>query len=299
MSNFPLKTIVILVFSSIFIFGSSAICFGQKKYEYLGVIKLNGKTQFSISYKLNFTESKGLIKGHSLTDIGGSNETKSTIIGSFNKKTKSFTFRETSIVYTKSALTKNDFCYVHFKGKLTTKEKKGEINGLFKGLYPDSTKCVNGTVKLIGAGQLNAKISKISKKIAKSKKVDQKTKDKLKLKSIIDSLSINQLIKDEDLKITWKSSRCYIELSDPQKEDGDEFDIYLNDSLILSNYKVAIKPKKIFIKIGSNKNRLKIVAKNTGSIASATMKIILYNKSQRIELITRLWLNEEAFITFL
>ena len=91
---------------------ATAICFSQSKYEYFGGLVLNDSTR--ITYKLSLTESKGEIKGYSITDLGGLYETKSTVFGEYNKAKKELNFREVQTIYTKTHLEKDyDFCYVN------------------------------------------------------------------------------------------------------------------------------------------------------------------------------------------
>ena len=98
----------------------------------MGVLRI-GEDAF-ISYQVDFSEDKGLITGYSVTDQGGDHETKSYIAGTFDDKEDIFTFYESGILYTKSPITQDDFCFVHFEGKLRRLNERQDIEGLFKGL---------------------------------------------------------------------------------------------------------------------------------------------------------------------
>jgi hypothetical protein len=74
----------------------------QNKYEFLGAVKLNGNDKTLITYRLVFEEKNGVINGYSVTDLDGIHETKNTISGTYDKKTKLLTFQENDILYTKS-----------------------------------------------------------------------------------------------------------------------------------------------------------------------------------------------------
>jgi hypothetical protein len=53
-----------------------------------------------LHYIFNFSDFNGVLKGYSITDMGGDNETKNVIKGNYNKKTKAFSFYEDDILYT-------------------------------------------------------------------------------------------------------------------------------------------------------------------------------------------------------
>ena len=78
------------------------ILLSQNKYEFLGAVKLNGNDKTLITYRLVFEEKNGVINGYSVTDLDGIHETKNTISGTYDKKTKLLTFQENDILYTKS-----------------------------------------------------------------------------------------------------------------------------------------------------------------------------------------------------
>ena len=124
----------VIIFLSIF---SNA-----QEHEYLGFLKLPDST--FISYKVQFEEKEGLIKGYSFTDMNGNHETKSAIVGRFNDKKNTIEFREVSTIYTKSDITKLDFCYVYFTGKARKLNGKTALDGTFKSYYDDLTTCIDG-----------------------------------------------------------------------------------------------------------------------------------------------------------
>ena len=98
----------------LFFFLFSLNFYSQSKYEYFGALKLNGDDKTIISYRLVFIEDKGKIEGYSLTDLGGNHETKNKISGTYNEKTKNLKFKEEDVLYTKSPLSDDVFCFVNF-----------------------------------------------------------------------------------------------------------------------------------------------------------------------------------------
>ena len=66
-------------------------------YEFYGVLKLNGKSEEAISYRLIFDEKNGKIKGYSITDITGNHETKNLVDGYYDTDKKYLRFKEKNI----------------------------------------------------------------------------------------------------------------------------------------------------------------------------------------------------------
>ena len=105
--------IMLRIYLSFFVsFFFFLVSFSQNKHEYVGGVKLSDT--ILISYKIKFTESDGEVKGYSITDIGGEHETKSNIFGEYDVDNKVLSFRETGIVYTKSTVSQNDFCFFEY-----------------------------------------------------------------------------------------------------------------------------------------------------------------------------------------
>ena len=279
----------------------SLTCLGQVNYEFFGAIKLNGNDKTIITYRLVFEENKGKILGFSVTDLDGAHETKNTIEGTYDRKTKLFTFQEKEILYTKSKYAQSSFCFVNFSGKVKLVDNTSKVEGAFKGLYKNKTKCIDGTVTLVGSHKIYNFANKVNKKIQKSKKVDQETKNKVNPVKMIDSLKINKLSKDQNLNVFWESKKVVIEIFDAGQEDGDIINLYHNDVLILDNYKIKLEKKLLSIPIDITINNVfKIKAINEGTIPTNSAKIILVDENNRtFDLLSSFKKNESASITII
>lgn len=276
----------------------SSTFFSQESYEYYGGVKLNGKDETIISYRLVFTEQDGTIVGYSVTDLGGAHETKNAVKGTYNSKTKVFTFKEEDILYTKSPISDDMFCFINFTGKVKLVNSNSALQGDFKGLFKNNDKCIDGTITLIGAKKVYKALNKINRKIQRSKKVDEKTKQEVNPIAILDSLKVNTLIKDQNLNVFAKSDKVLLEIWDAGKEDGDEIMLYLNNKPFLKNYKVTNKKKVITVDL-SRENVFKIVAVNEGEIKPNTAMIQLIDGNRTFELMSNLKEGESASITIL
>ncbi|MFT5754572.1 MAG: hypothetical protein ACI924_001809 [Flavobacterium sp.] len=271
----------------------------QDSYEYFGVIKLNGNDKTVISYRLVFNEHNGKISGYSVTDLDGEHETKNVISGTYNSKSKIFSFKEDEILYTKSKFTEKSFCFVNFSGKIKLVNKNSKVDGDFKGLYKNNKSCINGTISLIGSEKIYRQMTKLSKKIDKTKRIDEKTKEYINPFKQLDSLKINKLLKDQNLNVFWKSKKFKMEIFDAGKVDGDIINVYHNNKVILSNYKIIATKKIIDIVLVAKENEFILEAINEGTITPNTAKIILIDDVRTFELMSNLKKDEKASITII
>lgn len=273
--------------------------FGQAKYEYLGALKLNGDSKMIITYRIIFTEKKGVIEGYSITDIGGNNETKNNISGTYNRKTNDFKFKEAGILYTKSVINQDSFCFVNFLGKINLGTQNSKLEGSFKGLFKNKTKCIDGTAVLVNLTKIEKKVNTMNKKVQNSKFVSKETKQKMKAVSILDSLQVNSLKKDQNLNIFVDSPEITIEIWDAKVEDGDKIDLYLNGKKLLDNYTVLNKKKIFTTSLNADKNVFRIEAISEGDKPLNTAMIHLIDKGRVFEMSTNLKKGEKTSITLL
>ena len=230
----------------------------SQNHEFYGILKLNGKVEDAISYKLVFEENAGKINGYSITDITGDHETKNKIEGSYDQKTKTLKFREKNIVYTKSYISDQLFCFVSFEGKIQLNGKKPKIEGDFMGFYKNQRKCIDGTLELVSSSTVRSFLEKVNKKIQKSKKLDDTIKHMYNPVQIFDSLQTNQLTKAQNLNIFYSKDQLNFQIWDNGIEDGDIINIIHNNKIILLNYTVTKTKKNISINLNEDINIFEI-----------------------------------------
>ncbi|MGL2986977.1 hypothetical protein ACSVH5_05220 [Flavobacterium sp. RSSA_27] len=273
--------------------------YSQKKFEFFGGLKLNGNDKTIITYRLVFEWAGTTIKGYSITDLGGDNETKNSISGTFDNKNKILVFKEDDILYTKSTFSEKSFCFVNFNGRVKLSDKTPKIDGNFSGLYKNKKKCINGTITLVGSEKIYKVLNKVNDKIQKSKKIDNETKSKANPINLLDSLKVNNLTKDQNLNVFVKSDAVDIEIFDSETEDGDKINLYHNDRIILSNYTILNSKKKIAVVIEKGNNIFKIEALNQGDKGLNTVTVKIIDNERVFDLKTSLKTNEKAAITFI
>ncbi|MFY7742113.1 MAG: hypothetical protein ACOVQR_05670 [Flavobacterium sp.] len=279
------------------IFFTTLNIYSQNVSEYFGILKLNDSSL--ITYKLYLKEERGIISGFSLTDIGGEHETKSLIKGNYDAKTNLLSFSEYDIVYTKSLITKYDFCFVHFKGKLSKFDGGKGIKGKFLGLYKDGTKCINGEINLANFEKVKSKTTKIDKKIQKTNRIDKETKEKISMKKMMDSLNLNILKEDKNLNIFTSFGKVEIKINDNGIEDGDKITIYHNKMKVLENYTVTKSIKTITLNLKNGENLVEIEALNEGNIKPNTATITIKDEKNEIKTISKLNKSKRTKITFI
>jgi hypothetical protein len=269
----------------------------QNNYEYFGILKLNDNIKQTISYNLNFKLENGIIKGYSITDLGGDYETKNILSGTYNQNSKILTFHEEKILYTKSILEASTFCFVNFLSKVNIDNENNKITGNFQGLYQNKTKCINGSLILISNTKIHKKLKKADNKIQSSKKIDSLTKSKINAVTFFNSLKINNLTKNQNLNIFSNSKKVTLEIWDNKAEDGDIINLYQNEKLVFSDYPVTKTKKSITLELNGNSTVFKIEAVNEGSISPNTSNVIIKDDIRTFELVSNLKKGENATIT--
>ncbi len=281
---------------TILFFMISLTFYAQEKYEYMGAVKLNGDIKTVISYRLVFSENNGIVKGYSVTDLSGPHETKNAISGTYNSKTKEFSFKEEDILYTKSTISDDMFCFVNFTGKVKLVNENSIMEGSFKGLFKNKQKCIDGTLTLVGSARIYKLVNKVNKKIQKSKRVSEADKKKFNPVNILDSLKVNNLTRSQNLNVFTETGNVKLEIWDNGKEDGDVVSLYLDGVILIRNYKVT-NEKKVFTVNVKNTSTLRVVAVTEGTVSPNTAVIKVDADDKFIEVYTNLKKDEEASIT--
>ncbi len=268
----------------------------QNNYEFMGVLRI-GEDAF-ISYRIQFEEEDGLIRGYSLTDMGGEHETKSYVSGYFDGEKNTLEFYESGIVYTKSFITQNDFCFVHFNGELKKLNEKQNIEGLFQGLYSDGKECISGELKLVNLGKILKQAKKIDRKVDRNILISKEKREKVHLVKDIDSMRTNRLNRNETLSVFTKSDRVVLTLYDAGQEDGDKVSLRLNGTLVRPSIEATAVKQRIEIPLEQTQTTLEIKALNNGSIGGNTVMLELEDTDHTIETVTNLKMGESAKFVF-
>lgn len=269
----------------------------QNSGEYVGAIKLNDSS--IITYKVNFNINGSKVDGFSITDFGGEHETKSYLVGYYNEAKKKLTFNEKGIIYTKSPITQNDFCFIYFQPSDYKLGKTTYFKGDFKGLFSDGKECTSGEIYLNSVENVNEKMAKVSKKINNSNRVPDSVKVKFNNLNLMDKVNTNILKASKTLSVFTKSNTINLELYDGGQEDGDVISIKVNDKLVLNNFTVTSQKKILTIDLLNDKTSIVLIAKNVGTISTNTAVIEINDTEHNIKALTNLKVGETTQIDIL
>ena len=278
-------------------FWASNFIYSQEKYEYVGGLKLNDSTL--VSFKVSFIDKGEEVRGFSITDIGGEHETMSNIFGEYDKDNKELSFREIGIVYTKSAVSQNDFCFLNVTVKNFVFGKTKSIKTAFVGLFSDSTKCIDGEIILNTLEKVDKRIDKVTEKISRSKKIPDSLKQKLNMLKIMDSIQMNILRKDETLSYFTKSKKLRFIIYDGGQDDGDKINISVNGKLLLKSFKANATEKHLEIELTTSKTSVVIEAINEGTIAPNTVVVKIDDGNNIFKALSNLKTSERTQIDIL
>lgn len=264
----------------------------QQAYTLVGNLAVNAGQTYS--YKLQFTDSGDIIKGYSITDIGGPDQTKSAITGTINTDKKELTFRETNITNTKSAIARDSFCYVHAHLKLAGLKKGKALKGSFTGYRPGGkAQCAKGSITLYSASDILDKLMKLNP-----------SADSL-LKPVKEKLTGYDTIPARVIAVTpgnafnayYDTPTASMEIWDDQHIDGDIISVKHNGRIILDKYVLTSGHKRIHIKLsGVATDSIALIAVSEGSEPSNTAMLKLTSGKNVTYLKASSKLNEPVYI---
>ncbi len=267
----------------------------DKIYEFAGTLELSSKE--IITFKLQFKElANGKIEGTSLTDIYGSDRTKTSISGNVDWQTKKISFKENANLDTKSNADPKTFCYIQVtNAKIKTSNGKSIIQGNFAGKFNSGEICTNGSIYLIGMDYL----SDLAKKYLPNyslNNIDSILTANANAKATNTKLNGTILKNNEVLKLKWESQEIVIDVWDSRYNDGDEIAIYVNGKKVLDKFVMGGEKKTIVIPFTEAKGNIRIQALNEGTMKFCTANLTIRDGDKNAEVISYLKKNENAIV---
>ncbi|MFD2914393.1 hypothetical protein [Psychroserpens luteus] len=274
----------------LFIFIASIQVTAQEANEYIGAIKLNDSA--IITYKVKFDINYDQVEGYSITDFGGDHETKSKLRGSYNPSTRELSFNEYDIIYTKSDVIHDDFCFVHFEPTYFKPGKTKYFKGDFKGEFSDGEECISGELFLNSAENVEKRMEKMTKKINNSNRVPDSIKQKATDLKVLDKLNINILKKSQITSVFSNSKAVSLLIYDGGQEDGDIISIKVNGEIVLRRHTISKEVKTVEIPLTSKKTIIEVIADGVGTISTNTAVIEIHDGINAIKAMTNLEKNQ-------
>ncbi len=244
---------------------------------FVGNVTTDDGQQFT--YKLQFTDSNGIIKGYSITDVMGPNETKTLITGSINSNQKLIKFRETKVVSSKIKMADKSayLCYLSGSLKVSTRNNTTVLKGTFKGYKEDgTTSCASGKVMLVSAKDVMALLVKAAKKDSAKKAAQEPAIEKPEptRHEAISDAEVGKITPGSIKEITVSSATAQLSVWDAKTIDGDKITIAHNGKAILSNYTISGTYKDLTLNLRTNMpDTIKVIAINEGSEPLNTTRI--------------------------
>jgi hypothetical protein len=143
--------------------------------NYFGVIKSIDYP--SMTYKLRFVVDQfDSVVGYTISDVAGSTETKSKILGYYDRKKDSLHYKEVKILRTVQKGNDVDFCLVTADLKFKQSATRKSLWGNFTAHLNDGRLCTKGKIDLIEIRNLLKTLDKISKKYDAADNADYRGK---------------------------------------------------------------------------------------------------------------------------
>jgi len=284
----------------------------DSSYFYLGSLSYGDDN--IISYKLQFTVNRGVLKGFSTYDFYGKNSTKSRIEGVLSKNGKRLSFKEVKKISSNSVVDDSSFCFVTVSDLRIKKIIDYKIiNGVFIGEFPNGNQCASGTISL--ASNIEKELKLFEGKIINYedstgriilpenldsivKKFNFKKVDSSILNSNLPLTKLKILKKGINETIIWPSNIIYIQIWDGSTEDGDIINIYFNEELIEKNIEIKKEQKIFAFPFEQDSAIFKIEAVDNGSLGINTVNLLLKNNINARPYITKLRQDQTVEITF-
>jgi hypothetical protein len=239
------------------------------------------------SYKLLVSDSNDIIRGYSITDISGPDETKNTVIGKISPSKKQITFHENRIIYTKSTAAPGEFCYLHANLKLVHIAGASSLKGSFKGYKEDGkTECASGKMTLVCAQDVLDKLMKIAGRDSTVKRKADSIIRAHKEATIVyeKEIPISDILKlspGKSIDLICPSSSATIELWDSKTIDGDQITLMEDGMPLLENFTLTASHKVVPVQLaGKRATTLRLIALNEGAEPLNTARIRISSGGQ-------------------
>ncbi|MES2704248.1 MAG: hypothetical protein V4649_16525 [Bacteroidota bacterium] len=276
------------------------LCLAQvANLTFVGTAALKDGPTFA--YKLQVTDSEGVLKGYSVTDLMGPGETKTEVRGTFNTAKKQFDFRETKVLWAKAEMRGETLCFFH--GSLKVSENHGTtmLTGPFRGLDADGkTLCGSGNITLVATEDIIKKLAELKRKdsVAKVKRIAKKVPAKAipaaitpagdTVANVVEPKPVVTVQKPTagpemsapppggTIRVQCPSQYVTLELWDSHTVDGDKIMLMQNNTPLLTDLTITAAHKTVSVDMGSAElTTLVIRALNEGSEPQNTTRIKL------------------------
>ncbi len=248
-------------------------------------------------YKLQVNDSNGILRGYSVMDAQGLNETKTAVKGVIYKDKKQLSFRETKIIYTKSKSAAADFCYIHSNLRIVKVQGAISLKGYFKGYKQDrKTECATGKLVLISGQDLLNKLLKIAGDDSSGRpKTDTLIKAPKNYQIVyekeVPATKIKNLMPGMLTELICPSHIVSVEIWDSKTIDGDKITLMQDNKPLLENFTISGNRKTVRVDMGKSETvTLRLIAQTEGTepLNTARIRVVSGNVDYYIDATTTL-----------
>lgn len=245
---------------------------------FVGTLSVKGGAAYS--YKLQLSDSDGVLQGYSITDIKGPNETKAAIKGAVNAAKNQITFRETKILSTKAGSGQQDFCFVQGRLKMTKVKGTTLLKGTYTGVQADKqTPCGSGRLVLFSAQDIMDRVMKIKGMDSLIKQVTDSVAKPAQSTVVsyepeLAASKIKTLMPGKSIELLCSAPVVNLEIWDAKTIDGDIITLEQDNVSILAHFTISGKRKNVRIDMGKKEEvTIRMVAEDEGVEPMNTARI--------------------------
>jgi len=246
----------------------------EQDLVFWGTLSVKGSKPYT--YRIQFRDSANKITGFSVTDIQGPDQTRTAITGTIDPVRKEFSFRETRLISTRSRMSRDSFCYIHARLKLSEKKGARLLRGSFTGYMKDGrTLCGSGTMTLVSEGDVLDKLMKMGPKadtvVRLIEKADALATGEPAATAGKQHLTLNP---GGQATLPCPGGVALLEVWDHGKIDGDIISLRHNDIILMEHYRIGAEreQRKILLK-GEGSDRVRLIAEHEGAEPPVTVRL--------------------------
>ncbi len=229
-------------------------------------------------YKLVLKETNGILSGYSIT-YDAPNDTKTSITGTLDRRTKKITFKESQIIYSHMVHTTAYMCLLSAELGYGFKNGERVLTGDITSTEADNTACTGGVLIFSKKDEIqnlfdyhddfDTVISMKKRQIAPVAETEQ---DLAPVKKVIVEEQITEGI---EKTFDWYTDSVVISAWDGGNIDGDRITLLYNKIPLLTNYYLVKEKKELHMRPTCNaEDTVTIIALNVGSDPPNTANLL-------------------------
>jgi hypothetical protein len=264
--------------------------------------ELNGfitiKSGKKIPYKLQLTDSAGIVRGYSIT-YQEPEDAKAMIEGRIERATKKLIFTEKELLYSKG-FHPEALCMI--SATLDYLDNGKTLKGKIASTNAANTACSGGTVTFNVAAEIENLYRKPEVPLTPQPKKEPTDKydtvitmrKKMKSDTValkkpepqpVEPAPTDKVTAGVEKAYEWHSDTVIVDVWDGGNVDGDRVTILFNNIPVLENYRLAKERKRIFLPLSAGNNSLSILAVNEGSDPPNTATMLLTDGQRHYNII--------------